>query len=142
VHFNSHQKNTLCASWGLEYNVPTEKDELIAQVALVIVKLKVVHGPAALAFWQVCEKFIVILRQRVFLRDNLRLVPADFEDDVLGLLLEFQCLEHVHTFWVCGYTGRLGKHYIGSMGYQKRHVFVPSQFSVAIGIRESDGRRG
>jgi hypothetical protein len=51
-------------------------------------------------------------------------------------------LEHLLTFWVCGYTGRLGNHYIAFTGYDKRHVFVPSLFCVLVLEYESDGRRG
>jgi hypothetical protein len=82
----------------MNYDVPVEKDELVAQATLLFLKLKVVHGPAALVFRQICEKILVVLGRRLLLWDNLRLVLVEIEDDVLGLLLEFQCLEHLLTF--------------------------------------------
>jgi hypothetical protein len=100
----------------IEDDVPLVKDDLVAPAALLFFKLKVVHTPATLVFRQICDKIIVILRRRLFFYDDLRLFLVEYEDDVLGRLLEFQLLEHIQTIWVYGYTGRLGKHYIGSTG--------------------------
>ena len=82
---------------GEESDVPIDKDDLFAQAALLICKLKVVHGPAALSFWQISEKFIVVARRRRFQWDNFGLAVVEFEDDVLVLLLEFQFFEHAQT---------------------------------------------
>ena len=92
------------------------KDDLVALAAILFLKLKVVHTPAALVFRQICDKIIVIRRRRCFFHDNLRLLLVEYEDDVLVLLPELQVLEHSQTVCVCGYAGRLGKHYIDSTG--------------------------
>ena len=67
-------------------NVPLEKDDLLAQVALLILKLKIVHGPATFGLGQILEEFLIVARRRFFMHDNLRLLVVELEDDVLGLL--------------------------------------------------------
>jgi hypothetical protein len=73
-------------------NVPLEKDDLLAQAALLILELKIVHGPATFGLRQIIEEFFIFDRRRFFYRDDLRLVLVEHEDDVLVLLLEFQLL--------------------------------------------------
>jgi len=72
---------------------PMIKDDLVAQSALLLLELQVVHGPTTLGFGQIAEEFIVVFRCRLLVLDYLRLVVADSEDDVLPLLLEFQLLK-------------------------------------------------
>ena len=115
-----HERTDYCAGergvflllFLVQDDVPADKKELVAQVALFIRELEVVHGPAALGFRQIGDKIIVIGRRHCLFHDNLRLILVQFEDDILGLLSEFQCLEHLQTFRVYAYAGRLGKHYI------------------------------
>jgi hypothetical protein len=80
-------------------DVPLDKDDLVASAALLFLELKIVHGPAALVFRQVCKKLLVRAR-RLLLFDwhDFRLLLIETEDDVLVLLLEFQVLIHCQTF--------------------------------------------
>ena len=88
-------------------NVPLEKDDFLAQAALIILELKIVHCPATFGLRQIFEEFIIVARQRFFFRDDLRLLFVEPEDDVLGLLPKFQRFIRCQTIWVCGYAGRL-----------------------------------
>jgi hypothetical protein len=88
-------------------NVPLEKYDLLAQAALIILELKIVHCPATFVLRQIFEEFIIVARQRFFYRDDLRLLLVEPEDDVLGLLPKFQRFIRSQTIWVCGYAGRL-----------------------------------
>lgn len=96
-------------------NIPLEKDDLLAQAALIILELKIVHCPATFGLRQIFEEFIIVARQRFFYRDDLRLLVVEPEDDVLGLLPKFQRFIRSQTIWVCGYAGRLvcESNYIG-----------------------------
>ena len=108
------------------------KDDLLAQPALLVLELKIVHGPATFVLWQICEELIIVARGRFFIRDDLRLLVVEPEDDVLGLLPKFQCLIRSQTIWVYGYAGRLvcKSNYIGILRWQNRNIFVPSLFCV------------
>lgn len=90
-------------------NIPVEKDDLVAQATLLLLKLKVVHGPATLVLGQIGEEILVVLRRRLFVLDDLRLGVVESEDDVLVLLPELELLEHLQALLVYGYAGRLGK---------------------------------
>ena len=92
---------------GKETNVPLEEYDLLAQAALLILELKIVHGPATFGVRQIFKEFLIVARRRFFKHDNLRLLVVELEDDVLELLPKFQCLVRSQTIWVYGYTGRL-----------------------------------
>ena len=96
-------------------NVPLEKDDLLAQAALIILELKIVHCPATFGLRQILEEFIIVGRRRFFFRDDLRLIVVEPEDNVLGFFPKFQRFIRCHTIWVCGYAGRLvcRSNYIG-----------------------------
>lgn len=96
-------------------DVPLDKDDLLAQAALLIRELKIVHGPATFGLWQISEEVIIFTRRRDFMHDDLRLLLVEHENDVLGLLLKLQLLIRSQTFWVYGYAGRLvcKSNYIG-----------------------------
>ena len=96
-------------------NVPLEKDDLLAQAALIILELKIVHSPATFGLRQIFEEFIIVAGLRFFYWDNLRLHVVEPEDDILGPLPKFQRFIRSQTIWVCGYAGRLVRksNYIG-----------------------------
>ena len=83
------------------------KDDLVALATLLLLKLKVVHGPATLVLRQIREENVVV-RGGLFLeRDDLRLVRTESKDDVLVLLLQFQLLVQGQAIWIHAYAGRL-----------------------------------
>lgn len=99
----------MVGGWAGVKDVPGVKYDLVAFATLLFFKLKVVHGPTTLVLGQIGDKVVVIRRRRSFLHDDLLLVIADSEGDVLVLLAEFQLLEHVQAFRVYANAGRLGK---------------------------------
>jgi hypothetical protein len=86
-------------------NVPLEKDDLLAQAALIVLELKIVHGPSTLGLRQIFEEFVIVALRRVFFHDDLRLLLVELEDDVLVRLLKLQRLKRSQTLWVYGYAG-------------------------------------
>ena len=72
---------------------PTVERDFGPLPAVVLLEVKVVHGPPALSLGQVRDEFIVGgTRVRLLLDDDLREVFAEREDDVLGLLAQLQLL--------------------------------------------------
>jgi hypothetical protein len=98
------QKNEGIFFEGRRRDVPGVKGDLVAFVTLVILKLKVVHGPAALALRQIGEEVVVISVRRRFRDGDLCLILVERENDVLGFLFEFQLLECLQAFLVHGYA--------------------------------------
>lgn len=90
-------------------NAPGVKHDLVASATVLFLKLKVVHGPTTLVLGKIGEEFVVIPKRRLFLHDDLRLVIADFEGEVLVIPAELQLLEHVQAFRIYANAGRLGK---------------------------------
>lgn len=111
-----------------------EKDDLIAQASLLVLELKIVHGPATFGLRQIGEEIVIDTRLGRFCDNDLRLVLAEMEGDVLVLLLKFQVLKPIQTIWVYGYTGtgRLvcKSNYRDVLRWQNRNVFVPSLLCV------------
>lgn len=83
------------------------KDDLVALATVLLLKLKVVHGPATLVLGQIREENVVVRGGLRLELDDLRLVLAESEDDVLVLLPQFQLLVQGQAIWVHGYAGRL-----------------------------------
>jgi len=90
-------------------DAPGVKYDLVAPATIFLFKLEVVHGPTTRGLGQIGEEFLVVRRRRLFLHDDLRLVVADSEGDVLVFLAELQILEHLQALWVYANAGRLGK---------------------------------
>lgn len=91
------------------------KDDFLAQAAILLLELKIVHGPATSVLRQIDEELVIVYRRRCFFHDDLGPLAVELEDDVLVLLLKFQLLIPFQTFWVYGYAGRLVRksNYIG-----------------------------
>ena len=83
------------------------KDYLVALTAVLLLKLKVVNGPATLVLGQIGKELVVVRGRPRLDLDDLRLVRAESEDDVFVLLPQFQFLEHIQAIRVDGYAGRL-----------------------------------
>ena len=90
-------------------DVPGVKYDLVAPATIFLFKLEVVHGPTTRVLGQIGEEVVIFRRRRRFLHDDLRLVFADPEGDVLEFLAELQLLEHGQAHWVYANAGRLGK---------------------------------
>ena len=90
-----------------EQDVPLDKDDFLAQAALIILELEIVYGPTTFALGQICKEIFIFARRRFFIRNYLRPAIVELEDDILGLLPEFQRLICSQTIWVWGYAGRL-----------------------------------
>ena len=88
-------------------NVPVVKDDLVALAPVLLLELKVVYGPATLVLWQIREEIVVVRGGPCLVADDLRLVIAESEDDVLVLLPQFQLLVRGQAIWVHGDAGRL-----------------------------------
>lgn len=121
-----------------------EKDDLIAQASLLVLELKIVHGPATFGLRQIGEEIVIVTRLGRFCDNDLRLAFVEMEGDVLVLLSKFQLLKPLHTIWVYGYTGRLvcKSNYRDVLRWQNRNVFVPSLLCVCVGSggEGSEGR--
>jgi hypothetical protein len=150
VHFYERNGNEFCACASKEVffrwktNVPLEKYNLVALAAPLLLELKIVHCPATFGLRQIIEELIIVARRRVFNRDDLRLLVVDLEDDVLGLLLKFQLLKHIQTFWVYGYAGRLvyKSNFIGIYWDGRTEMFSYHLCSMCVGSGGVKGVRG
>lgn len=77
---------------------PAVERDLAPLPAVLLLVVKVVHGPPALRLGEVREEVVVRARGRaLLLDDDLRDRLVEREDDVLALLPELQLLERVET---------------------------------------------
>ena len=73
-------------------DVPRVEYQLVPLPPALLLKLKIVHGPARVLLGKIAEEVIVRIRLGDLVDDDLRVVVVELEDDVLGLLTELQVL--------------------------------------------------
>lgn len=73
-------------------DAPGEKRDLVPLARALLLVLKVIHRPAGLGLREVREEFVVVVRLGLLRDDDLLVVRAEREDDVLDLLPELQLL--------------------------------------------------
>ena len=87
---------------------PGEESDLAPLPAIVLLKVKVVHGPSAFRLGEVADEIVVRGAERaLLLDDDLGVVLGEREDDVLALLPELELLVRLETLWVDADTGGL-----------------------------------